>query len=83
MGLAHGGVDYNGLIMISSLEQLADLTALELAQWCEGNDIQLPHWCAFLTDCCARPGEVAAPIDIDTARLQTQPSQPSPADPAD
>ena len=66
---ATGGLPQCTLAAARNAARNGELTAAQFAQWCEGGDIQVPHWCAFLTDCCARPGEVAVPIDIDAARL--------------
>jgi hypothetical protein len=63
-----GGLPQCTLAAARNAARNGELTTAQFAPWCEGGDIQVPYWCAFLTDCCAEHGEIAIPIDIDAAR---------------
>ena len=65
---AVGGLPQCTLAAARNATRNGELTAAQFAQWCDGGDILVPYWCAFLTDCCAKHGEIAVPIDVDAAR---------------
>jgi hypothetical protein len=63
-----GGSPQCSLAAARNASRNGSLTINQFGRWCEGGDIQIPHWCEFLTDCCAEANEVAIPVDRETAR---------------